>query len=294
VDHLASAFNAAADAVGFFKSAWDKLPDFGKDKGLMQLIDENLPGGDQSLLEMLGLSPQAWLPGHRPGGAEPPRAPSAWRNWQEFIKGLIPTEQLAGGQGISGGARAGQFLQPDAFSGPILKFLDKYKQMNDRILAAQKAADAYQTRMETKRGWLDFGLERAESTKKLSDDRLWLRKIEAYLQERIRHEDRKLELVQDLWRTRQKIRDLNKKQADVDPLAGLMQVSSRRMANMLAAGTGLDLAGRRVLGANIAGMEMRPVYVAVHIDGREVGRAVAKDQARTSRRTARQTSGYRG
>jgi len=79
-----------------------------------------------------------------------------------------------------------------------------------------------------------------------------------------------------------------------DPLAGLMQVSSKRLTAILAAGTGLGAAGRRVLGANIAGAELQPLHVHVNIDGREVGRAVTKDQARTSRRTARQTSGHRG
>jgi hypothetical protein len=159
-------------------------------------------------------------------------------------------------------------------------------------IADQAAADA-QTRQETKLGWLEFGLERAEATKKMSDDRGWLKKIEAYYKERIQHEGRKLELVSELWRTQQKIRDLNKK-SDVDPLAGLVQVSTRRLTNMLAAGTGLDVHGRQVLGRNIAGAEIRPVYVGVNIDGREVGRAVTTDNARTGRRTSRQTSGYRG
>jgi len=73
-----------------------------------------------------------------------------------------------------------------------------------------------------------------------------------------------------------------------------MQVSSSRLAGILAAGTGLDARGRRILGANIAGAEIQPLHVHVNIDGREVGRAVTQDQARTSRRTANQTSGRRG
>jgi hypothetical protein len=175
----------------------------------------------------------------------------------------------------------------------------KIKDAADKIKAANKAAadairEAAKEARERKFGWLDFAIERAEATKTLKDDRAAYRALELALKERIRHEGRTLDLARQLWRARQHLRDLNKKQSDVDPLAGLMQVSSKRMANMLAAGTGLDLAGRRTLGANIAGLEMRPVYVAVHIDGREVGRAVAKDQARTSRRTSRQTSGYRG
>jgi hypothetical protein len=101
-----------------------------------------------------------------------------------------------------------------------------------------------------------------------------------------------LRLVSDLWRVRQQIRDLNKKKAgDGDPLAGLMQVSTRRLTDILAAGTGLDVAGRQQLGRNIAGAEIQHIHV--HIDGREVGSVVAKQQARGDRRTSRQTSGYR-
>jgi len=73
-----------------------------------------------------------------------------------------------------------------------------------------------------------------------------------------------------------------------------MQVSSARLAAILAVGTGLGAAGRRILGMNIAGAEIQPMHVHVNIDGREVGRAVTKDQARTSKRTAQQTSGRRG
>ena len=73
-----------------------------------------------------------------------------------------------------------------------------------------------------------------------------------------------------------------------------MQVSSKQLANILAAGTGLDLAGRRILGANIAGAEIQPVHVHVNLDGREVAAVVTKQQARSSRRTAKQTSGFRG
>jgi hypothetical protein len=73
-----------------------------------------------------------------------------------------------------------------------------------------------------------------------------------------------------------------------------MQVSSARLASILAAGTGLGARGRAILGANIAGAEIQPLHVHVNIDGREVGRAVTADQARSGRRTASQTSGRRG
>jgi hypothetical protein len=84
------------------------------------------------------------------------------------------------------------------------------------------------------------------------------------------------------------------KSAGGDPLAGLMQVGSTRLAAILAAGTGLDAAGRRRLGFNIAGAEIQPIHVHVNIDGREVGSAVTKAQTRSGKRTASQTSGRRG
>lgn len=143
--------------------------------------------------------------------------------------------------------------------------------------------------------WLDFAAERADATKGTGDNRRVLHAREKRLLEIIRSEGRTLDRVRDLWRTRKQIRDLNKSKArEGDPLAGLMQVSSKRMVQMLAAGTGLGVAGRHRLSANVAGMELRPINVGVHIDGREVGRATTKDNARTSRRTSRQTSGYRG
>jgi hypothetical protein len=48
------------------------------------------------------------------------------------------------------------------------------------------------------------------------------------------------------------------------------------------------------LAFNIAGAEIQPVHVHVHMDGREVGSVVARQQARADHRTARQTSGFRG
>jgi hypothetical protein len=175
------------------------------------------------------------------------------------------------------------------------KFDDARKAWEKAQERARLAEERFQTRKETRLGWLEFGLERAETTKTLTDDRSWLRKREAFIKELIQHEGRTLELVRDLWETRQRIKDLNKSKADAgDPLAGLMQVSSKRLANILAAGTGLGVQGRSILGMNIAGLEMRPVYVSVQVDGREIGRASTRDQARTSRRTSRQTSGYRG
>jgi hypothetical protein len=143
-------------------------------------------------------------------------------------------------------------------------------------------------------GWLDFAVERAGATKTIRDDVKAQQAIIKYLQGRVKQEGRTLELVRGIWEARQKIRDLRKGKDDVDPLAGLRQVSSRQLANTLAAGTGLSAGGRRILGMNIAGAEIQPVHVHVHMDGREVASVVSKQQARTGRRTAKQTSGFRG
>jgi hypothetical protein len=168
------------------------------------------------------------------------------------------------------------------------------KAAREREQALKQAAVDAQKAEAARLDWLDFALEKAEDTKTHKDDLKALRDRETFLKLMIRKEGETLDRVRELWRTRKQIRDLNKSEADVDPLAGLMQVSSKRLTGILAAGTGLDAAGRRVLGANIAGAEIQPLYVSVQIDGREIGRAVTKDQSRTSARTAKQTSGFRG
>ena len=163
---------------------------------------------------------------------------------------------------------------------------------------AKDAADALraarQASAESTRGWIDFAIERADATGKVKKEIQARRTLITWLQAMNRLEGVTLDRVRDIWKTRQEIRNLNKKNAGVDPLAGLMQVSSKRLANILAAGTGLDLAGRRILGANIAAAEIQPVHVHVNLDGREVAAVVTKQQTRAGMRTARQTSGFRG
>jgi hypothetical protein len=56
----------------------------------------------------------------------------------------------------------------------------------------------------------------------------------------------------------------------------------------------LSGAGRRVLGANIAGAEIRPLHIHLNLDGTEVTKVVTRGQARAGNRTANQTSGRRG
>ena len=166
----------------------------------------------------------------------------------------------------------------------------KQKQLD----AAQKIKDQIDAARTEKQGWLDFAIERAQATATIKDDLAAYRAKEQFLQGLIKKEGRTLELVSELWRVRQQIKDLNKKNAGADPLAGLFQVSSKQLTNILAAGTGLGAAGRRQLGFNIAGAELQPLHVHLNVDGREVAAVVAKHQARDANRTPRQTSGRRG
>ena len=167
----------------------------------------------------------------------------------------------------------------------------KQKQLD----AAQKIKDQIDAARTEKQGWLDFAIERAQATATIKDDLAAYRAKEQFLKGLIKTEGRTLDLVSELWRTRQQIKDLNKKNAGSgDPLAGLFQVSSKQLTNILAAGTGLGAAGRRQLGFNIAGAELQPLHVHLNVDGREVAAVVAKHQARDATRTPRQTSGRRG
>jgi hypothetical protein len=273
---LAGALGAAARAAGFLKSAYDRLPDFGKNKGLVEIINGWWGSGN----------------GFTGGPAKAPPGMSGPIGSRGGVMGGPPG--LAGP--VTGNAQAAAAAVAGALNtvGGISSFIDKWTAVGRKAAAAQKAAADYQTRMERQRGWLDFGIERAGSTKTLADDRRAYAALERFLQERIRHEGRTLELVRDLWRARQAVRDLNKKNADKDPLAGLMQVSTKQLTSLLAAGTGLGAAGRGRLAYNIAGAEIQPTHVHVHLDGREIAHSVTRHQARAGRRTASQTSGIRG
>jgi len=338
---LGVAAQAAASAIGALASAYDKLPDFGK-QGLkdtripgwlrnnyyLDLIFGRGGGGGGGKLPKptsdIGFRAAGALAGgtaDRPGTgstAKPTGASVAMRN--RWFDAMI-NRQLGRVQDITSLrgqiARLGQIAALVEQRIKATKDITRKLTLEDQLLdirrtqrqdratlaeeLKQKAADAKaaaeearRLAVETKFGWLDFAVERAQATKTLKDDRRAYRALEQALLQRIRQEGRTLDLVRDLWRVRQNIRDLNKNQSDVDPLAGLMQVSSKRLANILAAGTGLGAAGRQRLGYNIAGAEIQPLHVHVNIDGREVGSAVTKDQARTGRRTSRQTSGRRG
>jgi hypothetical protein len=181
----------------------------------------------------------------------------------------------------------------------------KFEQASKAWEAKQKADAARRARAQLQRdrlragrenvmGWLDFGLEKAEATKGNADNLRVLRRREQILKSWIAKEGRTLNLVRELWRTRDQIRNLNKQHADKDPLAGLMQVSSKRLAQTLAAGTGLGAAGMGRFQANIAGAEIQPTHTYVQLDGRTIAHAVTTHQTRGGARTARQTSGFRG
>ena len=100
----------------------------------------------------------------------------------------------------------------------------KQKQLD----AAQKIKDQIDAARTEKQGWLDFAIERAQATATIKDDLVAYRAKEQWLQGLIKKEGRTLELVSELWRVRQQIKDLNKKNAGQDPLAGLFQVSSSK------------------------------------------------------------------
>jgi hypothetical protein len=344
---LGAAAKFAANTVGALKSAWDKLPDFGKKKGLIDL----LPGGRFSGLDLLhalgigggGPARGVFVPGRgsgprygppvpnlfapRPGparGAAPPtsgitpKAPrgitASQRNaWFDAMisRELGRVQDITSLRGQI--SRLGEIAQQIRARYAITKDITRRLTLQGRLLdvlrtrrqtratlsdqlkqqakdAADAAKAARQAAKETAQGWLDFAVERAQDTGSRAKILRALRNKEQWEKAIIKQEGRTLENVKALYETRKEIRDTLKQ----DPLAGLEQVSSKRFAAILAAGTGLGVAGRRVLGANIAAAEIQPLHVHVNIDGREVAGVVAKHQARSDRRTARQTSGFRG
>jgi hypothetical protein len=160
--------------------------------------------------------------------------------------------------------------------------------------AAQRRRDAVAAAKQEHEDWLDFAYEKAQTTKTIRDDVKTAQAALAYWKHEAATGKYTVDEARKVLYWNEQLKSLRKQGGTSDPLAGLMQVSSARLASILAAGTGLGARGRAILGANIAGAEIQPLHVHVNIDGREVGRAVTNDQARTSRRTASQTSGRRG
>jgi len=166
----------------------------------------------------------------------------------------------------------------------------KQKQLD----AAQKLKDQIAAAKQEHEDWLAFAYEKAQTTKTVKDDLKTAQANLNYWKLQARTGKYTVDEARQVLHWQEELKRIRKQGQDTDPLAGLMQVSSARLAAILAVGTGLSAAGRRILGMNIAGAEIQPMHVHVNIDGREVGRAVTKDQARTSKRTAQQTSGRRG
>jgi len=160
--------------------------------------------------------------------------------------------------------------------------------------AAQRLKDQIAAAKQEHEDWLDFAYEKAQTTKTIRDDVKTAQAALAYWKHEAATGKYTVDEARKVLYWNEQLKSLRKQGGTSDPLAGLMQVSSARLASILAAGTGLGARGRAILGANIAGAEIQPLHVHVNIDGREVGRAVTADQARTSRRTASQTSGRRG
>jgi len=111
------------------------------------------------------------------------------------------------------------------------QIVGKQQQKADEAKAARAAA------LDERLGWLQFAAERAESTKTLTDDLKVQRRIEKYWKERLRHEGRTLEIVSELWRTQQKINDLNKKGTDAEIAATrFVRRDPAKLAAMLGLG----------------------------------------------------------
>jgi hypothetical protein len=148
---------------------------------------------------------------------------------------------------------------------------------------------------QNKLDWAQYGVDRTALTDNLQDNLKALESQQKIIKDAIRTQGHTLQLMNALLQVQLAIKQKRKDIAGAtDPLAGLMQVSSRQLASILAQGTGLGVQGQRILGMNIAGAAIQPLHVHVNIDGREIGSVVTKQQARTSRRTAAQTSGHRG
>ncbi len=290
--------------------------------GLMQKLGKmkipGLPGGAGNGLlgkaakfaakgVLVGISPAVILGDLFGGGGKGPsvvQGPGFLDNITSAVESMIA--------GVTGTGKKAMATRAIADANSVLDdavaFINKWTSAGSKFDAAQKqaeevrkAADARRARielqrqrfaagLENQRGWLQFGIERADATKQMRDDITSRQKYAAWLRNRIRLAGHTLTLTRELWRVQQEIRDLNKRKTDVDPLAGLVQVSSARLAGMLAAGTGLGAGGVGRLAQNVSGLEL---HNHVYLDGRQVASSVNRANAGDSRRTARQTSGFR-
>jgi hypothetical protein len=294
IQALGDAASFAAGTVKTLNSIWDALPNIGKHNGLLDYLPP---------IEGPGFTIGGGRYNHGPGGGFSAPGHAGGAGGRGGLPGTTPADRqgvvdnmlaqvrswVAAGQGITAVNQINAFI--DKYTAMGKKWEDTQKAMAARRAAAELKRQRFAAGLENQWGWLQFGEEKAGATKRLGDDRRILKKQEAWLKNRIAHAGRTLQLVSELWRVQQKIRDLGKNKGDKDPLAGLMQVSSKRLAQVLAAGTGIGPGGMGRLEANIAGQE---IHNYVILDGRQVAHSVNTHQTRGSARTARQTSGFRG
>jgi hypothetical protein len=208
VDILASSFQGLAAAIGKAGDAWGKLRDVKGFLGHFGFILDTWPElikqwqkNQKDMAAIFGFG----------GGSGAAKAPPG-------LTGPVgPRSRNAGPAGprgpVTGTETAGSATPFFNAIDNIVKFTTKWVDVGKKFADAQKAAEAYQTRMETKRGWLDFGISRALATDAVKDDLAAYAKLEAFLKERIRQEGRTFELVKDLWTVQQAVRDINKDQA---------------------------------------------------------------------------------
>jgi hypothetical protein len=84
----------------------------------------------------------------------------------------------------------------------------------DHIAALKEAADAAR---ETHLEWLEFALERAEATKPMADNIKAQQAIIAFYKQRIKAEGRKVDLVRQLWREEQKLKEIQQQRKAAAP-----------------------------------------------------------------------------
>jgi hypothetical protein len=119
------------------------------------------------------------------------------------------------------------------------------KDKNAQIAAARKQAAA--AAAEQRRGGLDFAIERALATEGTADELNAYKRLEQNLLARIKKEGRSLDLVRDLWQTRQAIRETNKRETEKESrdLTAQRRGDQTRWRHMSSArfiaGLGLDL-----------------------------------------------------
>ena len=257
---------------------------------------------------LAGLGDVARIAGSGGKGAAGPEALSA------HLRGAMADAGSRAAAGATAGRANAAIREGNQVVAGINDFIQKWTAAGERYGAAQerfaeqqKKAAAHQAQMQLQRrrfaaglenqwGWLEFGVERAGSDEDADRRPTRVEEAGGVAAEPDPACGPHVGSQPEALGRPDQLRNLNKQHADKDPLAGLMQVSSKRLAQTLAAGTGLGPGGMGRLQANIAGAEIQPTVIHnyVVLDGREVSRSTNTHNARGGARTARQTSGFRG